>query len=286
MLTEPESAGGSEEGENYFIAMTDMMVGILFIFILMLMAFALDFRSTTDVQENALKVAQEVAGKLGSLKSNVRSEMGQLDRTQDDRRKLLQEIRAQLAAEGLSVQIDEASGVLRLTEDAVRFAPNRADLIARNKDNVGKIARVLERVLPTYVRCGSWGSAVCEASQGKALETLFIEGHTDTTGIDSDNWRLSTERAVNTYRELIAVAPALRSFRNSRNEEVISVSGYSSTRPINSRPIHEAWDRNRRIDLRFVMETDHRQNLKQMLQVTDEMRAEIDRLRAASEAGR
>ena len=67
MLTEQEAAGGSEEGENYFIAMTDMMVGILFIFILMLMAFALDFRSTTDVQENALKVAQEVAGKLGSL---------------------------------------------------------------------------------------------------------------------------------------------------------------------------------------------------------------------------
>ncbi len=286
MISEPETASGAEEGENYFVAMTDMMVGVLFIFILMLMAFALDFRRTTDVQENALKVAQEVAAKLDALESNVRIQMGQLDWAQEDRRKLLQDLRAQLSAEGLSVQIDEASGVLRLTEDAVRFAPSRADLVERNKDNVGKIARVLERVLPKYVRCRNGQSLVCDASEGTSLETIFIEGHTDTTGEDSDNWRLSTERAVSTYRELIAVAPALRSFRNNRKEEVISVSGYSSTRPIDPRPLHEAWDRNRRIDLRFVMETDSRQKLKQMLQVTDEMRGEINRLRAASEAAR
>jgi len=286
MIAEEESPGGAEEGENYFVAMTDMMVGVLFIFIIMLMAFALDFRRTTDVQENALKVAQEVAAKLDALQSNVRAQMAQLDRAQQDRRKLLQDIRAQLEAEGLSVQIDEMSGVLRLTEDAVRFAPNRADLVERNKDNVGKIARVLERVLPKYVSCRNWETVVCEATEGTVLETLFIEGHTDTTGVDADNWRLSTERAVNTYRELIAVAPALRSLRSNRNEEVISVSGYSSTRPIDPRAAREAWNRNRRIDLRFVMETDNQQNLKHILRVTDEMRREIDRLRQASEAAR
>ena len=31
----------TEEDENYFVSMTDMMVGILFIFIIMLMVFAL-----------------------------------------------------------------------------------------------------------------------------------------------------------------------------------------------------------------------------------------------------
>jgi chemotaxis protein MotB len=284
MIAEEESAGGAEEGENYFVAMTDMMVGVLFIFILMLMAFALDFRRTTDVQENALKVAQEVAAKLDTLQSQIHAQMAQLDRAQQDRRKLLEDIRAQLAAEGLTVQIDEASGVLRLTEDAVRFAPNRADLVDRNKDNVGKIARVLDRVLPKYVSCRNREMLVCEPTEGAALETLFIEGHTDTTGLDADNWRLSTERAVNTYRELIAIAPSLRSLHSNRNEEVISVSGYSSTRPIDPRVLREAWDRNRRIDLRFVMETDNRQNLKHILRVTDEMRGEINRLRDASRA--
>ena len=279
MIAEEESTDHSGESVNYFVPMTDMMVGVLFIFILMLMAFALDFRRTTDAQETALKVAHEVASKLDPLQSAVREQMALLDKAQQDRR-------TQLAGEGLSVQIDEASGVLRLNEDAVRFAPNLADLVDRNKDNVGKIARVLERVLPKYVSCHNWQTSVCSTTEGTSLETLFIEGHTDTTGIDDNNWVLSTERAVNTYRELIAVSPSLRLLRNNRNEEVISVSGYSSTRPIDPRALRDAWDRNRRIDLRFVMDNDPRRNLEHILRVTDEMRGEINRLRAASEAAR
>lgn len=286
MITEEESATGSDEGENYFVAMTDMMVGVLFIFILMLMAFALDFRRTTDKQEDALLVAQQVAAKLDTLQADMQRQMTQLDRTQQDRRKLLLDIREQLAAEGLSVQIDEASGVLRLTEDAVRFAPNRSDLVDRNKENVGKIARVLDRVLPGYVGCGSAWTPGCTDGEHASLETLFIEGHTDTTGTDAENWRLSTERAVATFRELIAVAPELRSLRSPKNEEVISVSGYSSTRPIDPRSVREAWDRNRRIDLRFVMQTDNRQNLQHTLRLIGDMRGEIDRLRQASGGAR
>ena len=52
MISEDETAAGNEEGENYFVSMTDMMVGVLFIFIIMLMSFALDFRRNTDVQED------------------------------------------------------------------------------------------------------------------------------------------------------------------------------------------------------------------------------------------
>ena len=72
MIAEEDSAGQSDESVNYFVPMTDMMVGVLFIFILMLMAFALDFRRTTDAQETALKVAHEVASKLDPLQSAVR----------------------------------------------------------------------------------------------------------------------------------------------------------------------------------------------------------------------
>lgn len=36
-----------EEGESYYVSMTDMMVGVLFIFIIMLSYFALNYRATT-----------------------------------------------------------------------------------------------------------------------------------------------------------------------------------------------------------------------------------------------
>lgn len=286
MIAEEEAAHGGEESENYFVSMTDMMVGVLFIFIIMLMTFALDFRRTTDVQEDALKVAQEVAAKLDALEGDVRAQLARMNDVERDRRAMLLDIRSQLAAEGISVQIDEANGVLRLTEDAVRFQPDRADLVGRNRENVDKIARVLAHVLPRWVPCSGGATPSCRQTQGAALETLFVEGHTDATGNDGDNWQLSTARAVSTYRELITVAPGLRQLLNGRHEEVVSVSGYSSTRPIDPRFVREAWDRNRRIDLRFVMETENRRGLEQILKMTDDMRGEIDRLRKASGATR
>src|SRR5690606_29731735 len=108
------------------------------------------------------------------------------------------------------------------------------------------------------------------------------EGHTDVTGEDRRNWQLSTERAVNTYREIVAVASGVRNLRNRQGEEILSVSGYADTRPIEAGDSLEAWEKNRRIDLRFVMEVDSRQRLKQILELTDEMKEQIDRLTQAS----
>jgi hypothetical protein len=108
-----QSETASEEGENYFVSMTDMMVGVLFIFIIMLMIFALDFRTKTDVQDNAIDVAREVTRKLDDLQQDVKAEIASMDRSQETRRKLLTTLRSELEADGMDVQIDEANGVLR-----------------------------------------------------------------------------------------------------------------------------------------------------------------------------
>ena len=289
VIEEGLASDGGEEGENYFISMTDMMVGVLFIFIIMLMVFALDFRSKTDVQENAVEVAREVAAKLADLRDQVHGEIASLDRAQDARRQLLRDLQGQLRAEGLDVQVDEANGVLRLTENAVRFDASRSDLGEVARTNVGKIARVLDRVLPGYSACKlNDGVTACREDLGSAIDTVFVEGHTDVTGPkdpverDKRNWQLSAERSVNTYRALLVDSPALHLLRNHRGQEIVSVSGYSSTRPIDPGDGAEAWARNRRIDLRFVMEVESKQRLKQILALTDDMQHQIDRLTKAS----
>ncbi|MBB5045968.1 flagellar motor protein MotB [Rhodopseudomonas rhenobacensis] len=284
-----EGASESEDGENYFVSMTDMMVGVLFIFIIMLMIFALDFRTKTDVQDNAIDVAREVARKLDDLQKDVKAEIASMDRSQETRRKLLTTLKSELRADGMDVQIDEANGVLRLTEDAVRFDASQSILLDRAKLNVDRIARVLEKVIPNYVACQIIGGQNrCRTGLESSIETVFIEGHTDSTGArggdDRYNWQLSVERSVNTYREIVNFAPSLRALRNTRNEEIISVSGYASTRPIDPNENREAWARNRRIDLRFVMEVDSKQRLKQIINLTDSMKVEIDRLVTASGA--
>jgi flagellar motor protein MotB len=276
-----EAHAGDEagEGENYFVSMTDMMVGVLFVFIIMLMAFALNFQQQTDRQEENINVAKEVAEKLDQLENQVRSRIDEIREAAALRSRLLRDLREALIAEGLVVEIDEANGVLRLTEAAVQFPSNGSSLDSTAKTNVGKIARVLARVLPTYSVCSEGQVSPCRRSTQSAVETVFIEGHTDQSGTDDRNWSLSTERAVNTYRELTAVSQDLRTLRNRRAEEILSVSGYSSTRQVDVDRSPTAYQKNRRIDLRFVMEVDSGAGLQEIRTLVDGMRQEIEKLR-------
>jgi hypothetical protein len=61
------------EGENYLVFMTDMMVGLLFIFIIMLMTFALSYRQREDVSQDDItklrKAVEVVDRKINELKN-------------------------------------------------------------------------------------------------------------------------------------------------------------------------------------------------------------------------
>jgi len=279
VVDEAHGADESGEGENYFVSMTDMMVGVLFVFIIMLMAFALNFQQQTDRQEENISVAKEVAEKLDQLENRVRIRIDEIREATALRSRLLRDLREALIAEGLVVEIDEANGVLRLTEAAVQFPSNGSFLDNTAKANVGKIARVLGRVLPGYSVCTEGQVSPCRRSTQSAVETVFIEGHTDQSGTDERNWSLSTERAVNTYRELTTVSPDLRTLRNRRGEEILSVSGYSSTRQIDPERSPSAYQKNRRIDLRFVMEVENSSGLQEIRALVDGMRSEIEKLK-------
>jgi flagellar motor protein MotB len=311
MLAFDETAGRpavEEEEENYFVSMTDMMVGILFIFIIMLMVFALQFQQQTDTTEQqaieskvqieeVLEKVREVSEQLNSLRSKINKELEDLSQSQKERTALLNDLERELKATGLDVQIDRENGVLRLTENAIRFATDKSNLNAQASENVRKLATVLAKVLPRYTSCVSaHGTANCQQlAPGAAIDTVFIEGHTDQQGSDtaagdSRNWQLSTERAVETYRALTAFQPSLRTLSNPEKKEILSVSGYSSTRPIPGterasdgiETVRQALEKNRRIDMRFVMQVDPSDRLKDVLQLTTDMEGQIEKLREAA----
>lgn len=307
----------TEEDENYFISMTDMMVGVLFIFLIMLMLFALNFRNITEeklaqlqrdseqlqiekqrveeaeqrvkeAQQELVRVkfvADDVARRLDVLTAKVDGQLDELRQASRDRSELLNALRSELRAQGLDVQIDEVNGVLRLTENAIHFPVNRSDLDEIATKNVNKVATALGIVLPCYTtyRETYTGARCPSKTSGAMIETVFIEGHTDVTGGDDRNWPLATDRAVKTFRQLTSFAPQLRSLANKTGKEILSVSGYGSTRPIDREKTPDAYEKNRRIDLRFVMESDNSQRLEEIIKATEEMRVELNRLHTSVE---
>lgn len=293
ITADDDAHGAAEEGENYFVSMTDMMVGVLFIFIIMLMVFALDFktkavandeatRAQTEVnerQKRALEEARKVAQRVGELQSEVNREIAALNQAAEVRGQLVKDIAKRLKDANIDVTLSPKSDVLRLTEKAINFPLGQNVPTTETRANVPVIARVVREVLNNYVACRAvGGERSCAADDRLKVETIFVEGHTDMRGDDRSNWTLSTGRAATVYQEFITAAPELRTYFNRDGQEVLSVSGYSSTRPVDPAPNEQAYSTNRRIDLRFVMENDSRQRFQGLKERTETVKDEIDAL--------
>lgn len=220
----------TKEEESYFVSMTDMMVGLLFVFLIMLMYFALQYKDN----------AQELLT---------------ADAT---RTTILEQLKESLKREGVEVQIDTETGVLRLP-DHVLF--NRGEVKPKEEGvaALAKLAHALERTIPCYAfDPGASRPADCPP-EGHTIELLYVEGHTDSVPIFRppirDNWDLSTERAKNTRQYLSATAPILERLRSAPIAELASAPILSHVGQADSRPIPGVTtpDQNRRIDLRIIM---------------------------------
>ncbi|HEY3798529.1 MAG TPA: hypothetical protein VGL58_09250 [Caulobacteraceae bacterium] len=221
------------EQENYFVSMTDMMVGLVFIFIILLMYFALQFQQT-------------------------RHELTSADET---RRQILQQLQTSLKAKGVKVEIDPANGLLHLPE-AILFDSAQTEPKPGGRDAIAKLASSLMELIPCYAEgVPPPSNAACKPSDRK-IESMFIEGHTDSDPLTptpeaSDNWDLSVKRATNTYRELIRDQPDLARLCSTppdgKCQPIISVSGYADQRPAVTGNDDAAKAQNRRIDVRLLM---------------------------------
>jgi outer membrane protein OmpA-like peptidoglycan-associated protein len=217
----------AEESESYFMSMTDMMVGLLLIFIILLVYFALNLQT---------KTAELTGG----------------NRT---RAQILQDLQRSLRDKGLQVEIDTQTGVLRLPDD-VLFDKGEFMLTPRGEVAVEKVATAMAEVLPCFTssdRCRGERSA-------HLIDAVFVEGHTDKDVMvgEMNNYGLSVRRAEATFAKLQTARPELNAYRNKPENEpgsapILGLSGYGPDRPIADGDDEAAKKRNRRIDLRFLM---------------------------------
>mgnify|MGYP000075892531 FL=1 len=204
---------------SVWISISDLMAGLLIIFILALTFYILNFSEKTH----------------------------HISKNQILKEQILKNIKKQMELRGFIIHIDENQWVLRL-ENKTLYDSCAVDMKPLGK----KIVTALARTMYSEFRKDEYKDH---------LETVFIEGHTDTDRIihhgkncnfDS-NWDLSTKRSINTWNEMTSGEgePELGNLRNANRIRLFSVSGYGETRPLT-----ESWVKraiNRRIDIRIAM---------------------------------
>lgn len=250
-----------DDGGGYLIAVSDMMSALLFVFLITLVAFVINFQFATAEQQEAQAEAVAEKERAEAQRDRARAEQQQLESVRDDltnarrlREEMLEAIRQELEERGIRVEIDSEHGILRLTENAISFKSGQATLAQREREKLSEVAAVLAEVIPCYA---ANAPEDCEArTQGK-LEAVFIEGHTDNVPLQGgrfrDNWDLSAQRAMYTYRAISSAQPELVQLRNELGQPLFSVSGYGAGRPVVRHDEPTPDPRNRRIDLRFIM---------------------------------
>jgi chemotaxis protein MotB len=273
-----------EEDDGYFASISDLMVGILFVFLLMLTVFALNYREAEHDQEIRRQQFEREAEKarLAEERARLAEEKARQQATRADRlRRLLEDARDQLQHDiqastnardrllttlqtdleqrRINVTVDRQAGILRLRGDLL-FGTLSATLGPKQREVVGVLADALAQTLPCFT--ASADRTRCDPAALPILETVLVEGHTDRRPISGtaspfrDNDQLSTERALAVFAEVQRTQPLLNELLNaSRSYPLLGVSGFGARRPLPGTQADTEPDYalNRRIDLRFLL---------------------------------
>jgi chemotaxis protein MotB len=272
-----------QEG-NYLVSVSDLMVGMLFVFIIILMAFALNFRvaenDATQIQWQLTAAHDEVnrdKERLAAERDTLARERDELalerDRLAEERDELgavtdyllrndrvrtemLAAVQALLRERQVEVSLDPANGILRLPESLL-FDSAQAVLRPEGARALRELAAVLARTLPCYSLARPVQQSDCTIVPKPRLEAVLVEGHTDDVPISTpqfgDNWALASARALNTYKALLSYEQSLAWLKNARGEDLLGVSAYEAHRPVSVAPTPDGRRLNRRIDLRFLI---------------------------------
>ena len=263
-----------EEEESFFISMTDIMVGLLFIFILIIVYFAIQSQVEAKKYEELVS-EDEKRRDIDQYNNGVLKQRGNI----------LKWLSEYLNNAGYDLdESDFANGILRLPE-GVLFASGEFKINPKSPSEkaVEVLAMAFSEILPCSVmtsdglpfRPTSYCSNAKYGNDYSAyVNSIFIEGHTDNIpitrklfnapSIDS-NLKLSSMRSANTIEAMSKHRPSINSFYGpidssgkrfdqlKKYQTVIAGSAYGKTRPIVQNTSGKLRAKNRRIDIRILM---------------------------------
>jgi len=229
----------------YWLSFSDIMAGLLAIFILTLVTLMIQLYQQIAVQKD--------------VKRKVEKALSELSHIDEKRKELLVEIKDNLQKRGIFVEIQENHSVIRIPDDQLYFKSGKHDVPKKLEKLVDQVGIVLEQALNKQDRM-------------EYVDTIFIEGHTDSRPFrkqEMGNWGLSSYRSIAIWKfwtENPGNQVSFTKLKNKNHKNVFSVSGYADTRRVE---LDEDTDlkrkKNRRIDLRFTMKIPVADDLKNIL---------------------
>jgi len=219
------------EDENYQ-ALSDLMTAMLFVFIITLIAYIINFSSNKDLAQS-----------LGQQMSDLELKKSYIIRTVSDN----------LLKNGIRHEVNIKGGTISISSDQLGFTAGQHKLESESISTISKVSASIDAA----IKCEPQQLAnteLCIDGFISEIDHVFVEGHTDNVPFRArngirNNVDLSLLRAASVKQIL------------DRTDDVVTKTvakvfvpvGYGDTQPLieYSKPTDDA--KNRRIDFRFSL---------------------------------
>ncbi|TWB68789.1 hypothetical protein [Nitrospirillum amazonense] len=211
-----------DDQESYFASMSDLMAGIVFIFLIMLMALSMynidetpkqqDQQSEQDYQETIAKIMAE-------------------------RARMVEALRRDLEARHIAVEADAAKGILTLPS-AQFFAPGAAALKPEGREKMAEAATLLARYLTCDGNTPGMAAGACpttapvehvDAAITKVASAATVSGAPAPETV-------ARIQALETSAALTSTQPLLYELLGRAGRPVLTVRGVAQVPPAPSAP--------------------------------------------------
>ena len=186
--------------DAFNLSISDLMAGLLAVFIFILCYYILSF--------NSMKKDYEGNNQL--------------------RRDMLVELQEKFRKDNIIVNIEEDKGVLHLQEGSVFFKSSASVSNEAGENVIRKLAKAINETIHDKRYKEKIGTIFIEGHTDDERQA----GTTDENEFDAYNWGLSTRRAIYTWKIMSESEPELPNFKNVDKDLVFSCSGYGPTRAL------------------------------------------------------
>ncbi len=255
----------SREGDegSYLSSVSDLMSGLLFIFIFALMIFIMHANKKASEAENMTQQLMDEKKHIEQLQTQLQDIQSRLTNNNQARQVLLERIADNIEAKAhIHLNVDVERGILRIPENAISFQTGSAEVNTQNQKRLEDIASVLAREVICFApNSREFRTKHCQKINPfhNELDAILIEGHTDNQVFLGDklgvmNRKLSTARSNTVYHYLVQTHSVLNDLTNRLGQKIFSISGYGSERPLKGHEHLTSTDdpANRRIEFRFI----------------------------------
>ncbi len=265
------SRGSSRQNMDYWMSYSDLMSGLLLVFIILLIGVLYVSKHDMEVKVKKLdEQAQQIEAeqkKLKAAEADLKHLNSGLSDVFDVRTRLLERLREQFSNSDSEVTFDDATGAVRLGSN-ILFDEGSDTLSKRGQQAIAKH-------MPVYLN-----ALLSDPELRKEVDQIIFEGHTNSNYSGSSsaeaaylfNLQLSQNRAYSAMTYVISSGVAT----DFDAQPLLSAIGFSHSRPILDADKIENKERSRRLEIKFRLKDEEAMARMRVLFEHRKIRAEVD----------